>query len=71
VRDALFFPARRLATHLPTQCARDLDQRYLERVRAVSLALDTKIETSEQVLQALTFTSEVDSLPARPAMFRD
>jgi len=40
----------------------NFDQRYLDRVRAVSLALDTEIEASIRVLQALEFTSEIDSL---------
>lgn len=38
----------------------NFDQGYLERVRAVSLALDTEIEASIRVLQALEFTSEID-----------
>jgi len=39
----------------------NFDQRYLDRVRAVRLALDTEIEASKRVLQALEFTSEIDS----------
>lgn len=38
----------------------NFDQHYLERVRAESLALDTEIEASIRVLQALEFTSEID-----------
>ncbi len=38
----------------------NFDQRYLEQVRAVSLALDTEIQTSIRVLDALEFTSEID-----------
>jgi len=39
----------------------NFDQRYLDRVRAVSLALDTEIEASIRVLDALEFTSGIDS----------
>ena len=40
----------------------NFDQRYLDRVRAVRLALDTEIEASIRVLEALEFTSGIDSL---------
>ena len=44
------------------QQSANFDQRYLDRVRAVRLALDTEIEASIRVLQALEITSEIDSL---------
>ena len=45
----------------------NFDQRYLERVRAVSLALDTEIQASIRVLDALEFTSDLGS--DRPSQF--
>ena len=38
----------------------NFDQRYLERVRAVSLVLDTEIKASIRVLQALEFAPKID-----------
>src|ERR1043166_9857406 len=37
------------------------EQRFLERVRAVSLALDTEIEASIRVLQALELAPEIET----------
>lgn len=44
------------------QQSANFDQRYLERVRAVRLALDTEIEASLRVLDAIEITSEIDPL---------